>query len=100
MNPYDSSPELRKTLILRMDDMGTREEHCNDLLDIWSAGLGILMARSYLNRPHNELEMIKQLTYATELLKKHMTVVTGPYKEDFYRNLIDNLPKAQDIKDE
>ena len=92
----DSAPSR---FTLSMDDVGTREKHCNQLLDIWNGGLYILLAKSEASRSPREIDMIAQLTYAVELLKKHLTGVNGSYNEAEYRKVIDALPKAEEIKD-
>lgn len=87
-------------LTLSMEDVGTRLQHCTQLLDIWNGGLNILTLKSEASRSVREQQMIEQLIHATELLKKHMTGLHSDYDESSMRKVIDSLPKnAEDIKD-
>ena len=86
---------------MRMEDVGTRQKHCTDLLDLWNGGLFILLAKSECNRTEREKDMIEQLTFSIELLKKHLTNIASDYHEKFYQDIIQHLPKnAEEIKDE
>ena len=85
---------------LTMEDIGTRQKHCIDLLDLWNGGLYILLAKSECNRTEREKEMTEHLTFAIELLKKHMTGTSSNYHEKFYQDIIQHLPKnAEEIKE-
>lgn len=93
------SPEPSKP-ILNLDDIGTRQQHYTQLLDIWNGGLAILMAKSATSRSPREEDMIEQLTHSIELLKKNMMGTNSGYNEASLKKLIDALPKdATEIKD-
>jgi len=77
---------------LNLEDVGTRELHLIQLLDVWNGGLNILLAKSEVNRTERETEMIKTLMFAIELLKKHMTSIGSDYHENFYKADIEGLP--------
>jgi hypothetical protein len=96
---YFRTPEPSRP-ILNLDDVGTRQQHYTQLLDIWNGGLAILLSKSETSRSPREEDMIEHLTHSIELLKKNMTGTNSGYNESALKKLIDTLPKdAKEIKD-
>lgn len=84
-----------------MQDVGTRELHYNELLDLWGKASDILLLISPASRNLLQDNALKDLETASEMLKKHMTITAGEYKESVYIKAINALPKkAEEIKDD
>ena len=93
-------PEPPRKPVLDLTDVGTRMEQYTQLLDLWGAGLMILLSKTEGNRSPREQEMIVQLTHSIELIEKNMTGSNSGYDDRSLQQLIDSLPKdATEIKD-
>ena len=90
-----SDPEKLNTIVVTgsMEDVGTRISHLLDLYNLWNVGLDIL-ERFDKSTPFYDVKKT-ELESAINLLNWHME---KDYKESEYRAIIDQLPKAEDIK--
>lgn len=83
--------EASITKPMDMRDVGTREQHCMELLDLWDSGLRILRERMRLPVVKREAQMIWELEAATGLLKKHLVGTNGGFSEMFYLREINTI---------
>lgn len=92
---YEEAPTVKP---MDMRDVGTREQHCMELLDIWDSGLRILRERMRVPVVEREAQMIRELESAASLLKKHLVGTNGGFSEMYYMREINNV-KIGEVKD-
>ena len=82
------------TLVLGMDDVGTRAQHLMDLYDIWTVGLQYMENGHYITV--GEQSKIDELKSAIKLLVHHME---HEYRQLPYAAAINQLPEADKIEE-
>lgn len=81
------------SLIITMDDVGTRAQHLHDLHEIWTEGLAYMQNGHYLTV--GDKVRIEELEHAIRLLTFHMRL---GYSDTPYAKDINQIPEADKVE--
>lgn len=81
-----------KNLDLR--EVGTREKHYNELLELWEDSHELLRQRQLYMRSFSMIAAQADLDVCIEMLKKSMRSLKG-FNQDFYEDSVDAIGKIE-----